>query len=70
MTILRCWINEKHCEVISTDTFVDSEGYVHIPADYDSESEYFHDLMNCTPDDASWEELDGQHIGNQIIRFI
>ena len=70
MTIMRCNINGKKCEIISTNTFIDSEGYVHIPADYETESEYFHALMECVPEDASYEELAGKHIADKIIRFI
>ena len=51
MTITRCTINGKLAEIINTNSFVDNDGYVHIPADYDTFAEYFADWFDSLPEE-------------------
>lgn len=52
MKIMKYRNNGKLVEKICTNTFVDKEGYVHIPADYDTFDEYFEDWFESLPDDV------------------
>jgi hypothetical protein len=51
MTITRCTINGKPSEIINTNSFVDNDGYVHVPADYDTFDEYFADWFDSLPEE-------------------
>ena len=51
MTIKKYTINGKLTEIITTNTFVDQEGYVHIPADYETFDEYFDAWFDSLPSD-------------------
>lgn len=50
MTIRKCKVNEQPTEIIISNSFVDQDGYVHIPADYETFDEYFDDWFNSLPE--------------------
>ena len=49
MTIKKYTINGQLTEKIITNTFADEDGYVHIPADYETFDDYFDAWFDSLP---------------------
>ncbi len=54
MKVKRYTINGHKAELIETNTFIDKDGYVNIPADFDSLDEYFEAYWESLPEDFDW----------------